>query len=660
MFSLNTLPETISYRPDIDGLRAVAVLLVILHHAGLFGFSGGYVGVDVFFVISGYLISQRIVYARRAQNFSFKDFYTRRIRRLFPAMASTCFFVLLAGCFLLPPAELTQLSAKTIGAIFSVANIQFYLESGYWDAAADAKPLLHLWSLSVEEQFYLFWPALLIILLRLKEAAVFGALAAIAIVSLATTTVVTAFDDAAAFYLTPFRIYEFALGAMCVWFDGTKWRDEQKWQIARNALFAVGMALIVASALMFDETMRFPGAWALVPTVGACFVLLARNPKTLGASLTNPPTRYVGRISYSLYLVHWPVLALTGHVGNSQSPNIAPILVIIVALSALQFHFIETPLRRPSGEQSQYRGGAFTRVAGAALGVALMLSLLASVVILNRGFPARYDETIRSIAVLTPKEVNDERASAYQALCRIGQAQTVCGQVDPVKVNILVVGDSHAMDGVNIARAMFPDANILASMKTGCMLVENADKIDYPHAEMCKKYQAARYDKIRKMADDIDVVFVSQFMRDKFIDGTVEALERIAALDLKIIMTGAGPFYDSFLVPLIAEHGQMQGLTEAIHKHALVEHYAVDPILKKEVERLGGVYIDKLSFFCPNGGPCRVIMPNGSPAHYDRHHLTLSAARSFGEHARRRHPDLPSQLRALKNTRLNAAATPAQ
>ena len=217
------IKPNLTYRRDIDGLRAIAVLAVIFYHADFIDIPGGFVGVDIFFVISGYLITQRIITGHHKGGFSFKQYYVRRIRRIFPAMITTLLGTLLAGTILLDPNALVRLGLSTISAALSISNIHFYLESGYWDTSSWMKPLLHTWSLGVEEQFYIIWPFFITYLLLHARRFSLSILVATTLVSLLVTTLFTPENHNAAFYLTPFRIYEFGIGAICVWFDQYVW-----------------------------------------------------------------------------------------------------------------------------------------------------------------------------------------------------------------------------------------------------------------------------------------------------------------------------------------------------------------------------------------------------------------------------------------------------
>lgn len=342
-----------TYRPEIDGLRAVAVLAVVLFHAGIG--SAGFVGVDVFFVISGYLITSLLL-AERAETgrIDLLAFYARRVRRIFPAAALVVLATLAASAWL--PVDVQQHTAKSAGAaLMFIANIFFQFTSGgYWDSAADEMPLLHLWSLSVEEQFYLFWPALLIF--NRSRKVMLG----LALVSFGLAEYWIVQQSDAAFFQMPSRFWELAAGGLIA---ASPARAMPRWMGVAGVVLTLGACAF--------QIGHFPGSGALPAALGACAVIAAVHGGARIPLLASRPMVGVGLISYSLYLWHWPLLAIYAIKGWGD-PMIRVALCLVAALLAmLTYRYVEQPFRKmrfPSGR---------TVATGAALSGLLALSACA-------------------------------------------------------------------------------------------------------------------------------------------------------------------------------------------------------------------------------------------------------------------------------------------
>jgi len=243
-----------SYRSSIDGLRAIAVLSVVLFHCGFARFSGGYVGVDIFFVISGYLITRKIHLEIVENNFSFLAFYLARMRRLFPALLATVTVTMLGGTLIFTPEHFSALAQSAIYSILAASNVYFWSQTGYWDLQSNLKPLLHIWSLSVEEQFYLVWPLLLLCSSRLRHHLGLALLFAIVCISVYFAGVIGELHPSAVFYLMPFRAFEFATGAVLIKFE----QYRPKPGIALEIATAIALGLIIWPILTYSERTRFP------------------------------------------------------------------------------------------------------------------------------------------------------------------------------------------------------------------------------------------------------------------------------------------------------------------------------------------------------------------------------------------------------------------
>jgi peptidoglycan/LPS O-acetylase OafA/YrhL len=320
-----------NYRPEIEGLRAVAVLAVVLFHLQPKLLQGGFAGVDVFFVISGFLITSIIVRQSEAGTFSFKDFWLRRARRLFPALAVMLVCSLVAGYFTLFGDEWRSLGSQVAAVILFVANFQMWqLANDYWGQAAQDTPMLHTWSLAVEEQFYMFFPVALVFLLKMGRRIVVTALIVGLVGSFSISLYGTFHRPAATYYLLPTRAWELLIGCLLV---------------SASLLAFAGLVAIIASFVLIDGSAGFPGIEALSPTVGAALILAFAHGGERACLTTRilsfPVCTYIGRISYSLYLWHWPVIVLA----NWYDVSLVWIVASSFVLAMVSYHFVETPLR---------------------------------------------------------------------------------------------------------------------------------------------------------------------------------------------------------------------------------------------------------------------------------------------------------------------------
>lgn len=339
----------ITYRPEIDGLRAIAVLAVVFFHAG-FGFPGGFVGVDVFFVISGFLITRIILKDIGQSGASFlKDFWLRRIRRILPAGMVMVLIVLIIGYFVLDRLAYQGLAKSAIAQAFLGANVYFWKDIGYFAEAADFKPLLHTWSLAVEEQFYLFFPFLFVLGIRKKFGRQFLAMLVtfVGFLSFCLSIYLTRTNPEAAFFLIPTRAWELSLGAIVAFLPN------RKLMRAGIAEFCatIGLIFIAIAVFSFDSTTPFPGWHASVPVLGAAIFIFANlQCKTVaGRFLSWKPLVFVGLISYSLYLWHWPFLVYGRMVAVDFGWQVRLIAVVLSFIFAyLSWRWIETPFRKGS------------------------------------------------------------------------------------------------------------------------------------------------------------------------------------------------------------------------------------------------------------------------------------------------------------------------
>ena len=383
------------FRAEIAGLRAIAVASVLLFHLKIRGFEGGFVGVDVFFVISGYLITRNILSDVRAGRFSIGEFYVRRTRRIYPALIFTVLATYLCGALWCAPDMFHDLAKESTHALLSISNIQYWRESHqYFAAKSDELALLHCWSLSLEEQFYLFWPVFIV--LAWKCGRVFQLLAAVALASFVMAVVVAKADALASFFLMPFRIFEFGIGALVIFLE-TTFRPGMP---ARERISATGLVGIIASVLLFKSDMPFLEAAYLLPCLGTAATIWAGGQTKAANIITSPAMVGIGAISYSLYLCHWPIIFFARFIFGDEAANSLPgvltqIVATIAVATAMYFlierRFITSSKTPPVG---------FLKNAAIFLPVVLTLVAITHTTFLSKGFAWRLPQAQTELAHL--------------------------------------------------------------------------------------------------------------------------------------------------------------------------------------------------------------------------------------------------------------------
>lgn len=423
------------YRGDIDGLRAIAVLLVLLYHLKVPGFGGGFVGVDLFFVISGLLITKMILVASDQGSFGFRQFLIGRIYRLLPSLLVVLLLTFVGATAVLSTTDMQSFGESLIASLFFGGNFYFSAHSGYFESDAASKPLLHLWSLGVEAQFYLLWPALLLLALRVVPRRELPAAAAV----LALTSAITAFvllkaHSNAAFYWLPSRLVEFLLGALVVWIPVTA-SAERRTSIADGCL-AGGLALIALAIVLHTKGAGFPSYQALAACLGAALILYGAENSRGNALLNNPALGFIGRISYELYLFHWPLIALLAYIEPATNITTQAVLAFAtLALATLTYYAVGRPMRYAYERASRMQ--RLRHIFWPILGVTL-LGLAGSAVAI-KGWEWRLPEDNR-LFITSPEKFHSTKFGGigYQEnkLLVLGDAG--------IQPSLIVIGDSHA------------------------------------------------------------------------------------------------------------------------------------------------------------------------------------------------------------------------
>lgn len=480
MMNSPSLSRATKYRPDIDGLRAVAVLSVLAFHMEISRIPGGFVGVDVFFVISGYLISSIVFSEIAASRFSVVGFYERRIRRIFPALfgmlAVSGFFAYL---YLLPT-ELVNFSKSMLAATCSASNLYFWKHSGYFDSPT-SQPLLHTWSLAVEEQFYITFPIFLVMVRKFSPRNLRISVVILFFISLLSSVLVVIHASETAFYMPYTRAWELLLGTIL----SLGMFPPLKLLWARNLATLLGIGLIAYPVLAYTQNTLFPGLTALVPCIGSAMIIWAGETGTslVGRVLSLRPVVFIGLISYSLYLWHWPLIvlrhmgllvgvgAMTSHgsaaVLSSRRFDMLVELSLSLFFAILSWRFIERPFRSGALRLSGRPLFAF------ASGVMFILLALSSWAVYADGFEGRFSAD--AVQVASSLNADDEIKSMRTGTCFITSQfhferykYDTCLHEDNGKRNYLLIGDSHSAMLWSALASTLPDANVMQASTAAC------------------------------------------------------------------------------------------------------------------------------------------------------------------------------------------------
>lgn len=642
--------RALSYRPDIDGLRALAVAAVVLFHYRVPGFGGGFVGVDVFFLISGYLITGLILKQMDEGGFSLRQFYERRIRRIFPALFAMLAVATIVAAILFFPISFGKFGKSLLATSFFASNFEFWREAGYFDVAADQKPLLHLWSIAVEEQFYLIFPALLLLIgARSKARLAFG-VAAIFAASLAFSIWSAHHARTAGYYLLPSRMWELMLGALLA-IGAVKIPAKGK----LNDIASIGgLALIGYSIFRYSHSTPFPGVAALIPCAGAALIVAADQRAALNRALSLKPVVFLGLISYSLYLWHWPIYVF-GRAALFRAPTpleTTGLIGLSIALAAASWRYVEQPFRNRSFRLPRpvlFRGAGVAMAATAAC---------AAVLVLGHGLPQRFSPNIRAILA----EASDHEPRIHECFgltaddVRKGRLCAIGAKAE--RASFLLWGDSHA-------DALIPAVQSVAKRQGRGGLFAGTDScpplLGVKRADTAKC--AAFNEAVAKIAtskaikevilearwaknaegssfgqepagrvrlyDDISPGRTEKETRDVFYRGLDRTVAALRSAGKKVILVASVPEV-GFPVPPVLARAKLADPNAKLTTSAAVYRERQKFVLWSFAQmrkRYGAevVYPDRV--LCPDGA-CRVAL-NGRPLYRDAHHLSVFGAKQL-------------------------------
>lgn len=641
-----------SYRPDIEGMRALAILLVIAAHARVPGLQGGFIGVDIFFVISGFLISGLLIAEHgRTDRIGIAAFYARRFRRLLPALLLMLLVTAAAMSFTLPPPD--RAYQATAGAAASVwaSNLYFAFENiGYFGLASESNAYLHTWSLGVEEQFYLVWPFLILLLLLprrpLSSRRLVWGMAAVLMISLLACVWTTQASTRYAFYLMPLRAWQFASGALACMFAWRLARSRgRKWGgWLAEASGAGGVMLLVAALLLIDGDTAYPGGWAMLPTLGTVCLLLASS---MGASFTTralslAPMQAIGKLSYSWYLWHWPVLML-GAVLFPAPSLMGRVLLVIVALAIaiLSYHLVERPIRRNDALVQEPRRFILTS----------LLLMLAFVVAFSRwGAAAGAGTSMRTAGNTGPllKTVAGRVPIIYQMGCddwyHSDRLVPCVFGPETAPMTAVAVGDSIGLQWFPAYARVFapPRWRLIVLTKSSCPMVDSPifnPRIGREFTE-CESWRNKALDYIAEVRPNIVIMgttHAADFTQDAWVGGTARVLSRIAPFsdEVRIMRsTPILPFNGPACVWLHRERAEGASAGEACSAPAADRRNdEVASWLRKAASGWANVgVIDLNADVCP-GGKCSAER-NGVLVFRDTQHLTAEYAEGLSNRLR--------------------------
>lgn len=614
----HAVPETHHYRPDIDGLRAIAVLPVVAFHLGVPGIRGGFIGVDIFFVISGYLITSIILRDIAAGTFSLGDFYARRVRRIMPALLLVLAVTTLFAVLFLFPGELMDFARSLAAAFFFMSNHYFLAKAQYFGGAAESMPLLHTWSLAIEEQFYLFFPLGLLLISRLPRLRARPGLviAAVAAISFAVSVVLVAVHQEQAFYLLASRAWELCAGALAA----AGMLPALRHRLLAELIGFGGLALIAATVILFHKAIDFPGVLALAPVGAAVAIIHAGSyPGTFVARLLgNRFLVFFGLISYSLYLWHWPLIVFW-HLETGRSPGLwamAGLFAVSVVLAYLTWRWVETPFRRKDSVVGQHPWKA-AGIAG------LLVLAVVTPLLLSGGWPSRFtpsqnataaylgykdDEVYRRSTCFIDSHVQTER----------DYDEAACLALSETKPNLLILGDSHAAHLWRGMATQFPHYNVLQATASGCKPLAGG-RGEGPCVNLMRRILGDT-DLLKRL----DAIVLSARWRSEDLPLLKTTLAELSSHGRRIYVFGPVPTYDSGLPRLLAlAETRGEGIVTAA---LLPETLETDNTFRAALRDGGARYVSLHSLLCPDGQQCLTRTGTGVPLQWDYGHLTLEGA----------------------------------
>ena len=602
------------FRLDIQGLRAIAVLSVVIFHIDPLKLPGGFIGVDMFFVISGYLIMGHIWKELQNETFNLVDFYSKRAKRLFPPLFFTLSASLFIAYFLMLPEEFSNFCNSLISSLLYVSNIWFYTKSGYFDYEMQLAPLLHTWSLSVEEQFYIVIPLILIMCFR-KKANILVALSLMFFLSLTLSEMLLHLDESLSFYASPSRFWQFIAGGL-VSISVVKSIDT-RW--IREVLVLTSLSILCVCMFLMSPA-NFPGLKALIPTLATLIIIYCCKPSDIShLILSNPVALFFGNISYSLYLWHWPVIIFykISLGGNLQLSDKIIVLIISIILGYLSYHFIENKVISIDLETKYFNP--------------ILMSLIATVVISIVAFVVAKE----NYKQYTPEQLLFESYLSYPATeyrrgsCFIENSSTAynekkCVEASVHKKNILLIGDSHAAHWYGALKSNLKNTESLTQVtSSSCKPFIHQNRAEPSNkATQCRDLMNWTFSSLLK-EHNFDQIIISARWLKSDVPHLMETIEFLQERTNNISVLGPVIEYKVSLPRLLAKSTSKDKIRS---KSYLLKMKEIDSLLAKKLKSTEVEYFSVIDSICSDDKPCETTTPEGIPLQFDYGHLTLKGA----------------------------------
>lgn len=604
------------YRSDIDGMRAVAVLSVVLYHCG-FGnhLPGGFIGVDIFFVISGFLITGIVDRQSSEGKFSIFAFYRRRILRIFPALYVMYFSIALASFFLFMPSQTGTVTRDILSSILFISNINFYYRSGYFDQSSETNPLLHTWSLSVEEQFYIILPLAILLICKLSWKTKSILLLLFTLAGIALSEFMVSQNPSAAFYLLQFRFWELLIGSTASMLVGRF----AVGSVLANAAAVSGLGMILASLLLLDSASSFPGLNALPACLGTTLLIISSpngQDTLVGRLLSIRPARFIGAISYSLYLWHWPIWLFGRYIYEPRgSLGYGVFILVSIVVATLSWRFVERPFRTMRITSNRRVVATGASLAVAAGGLVLLLPVTSALY-------WRVPENIERVAGYADF---DPRAAFRTGKCFLTADANdlslfdanLCLSLSPEKPDLLILGDSHAAH----LYPGFKDQshfNILQATASGCKPVLNSRG-----EKRCTGLMASVFDDYLTK-NRPDIIILSARWAERDLENLARTIAELSKHTGRLIVLGPMLEYDRSLPRLLAS-ALYNHDPQLARKHRRPDPLELDKKMKSRITGDNVEYVSLVDQLCTEGD-CTEWAASEIPLQFDYGHLTVEGS----------------------------------